>query len=292
MDAVITYVDGLDPLWQADYGKYVGGPALTKRFRDWGTLKYLLRGIDRFMPFIGKVHLVVSRDSQVPDWVDRDNVHIVLHEDIIPTEKLPVFNSCAIEMYLHEIPGLDEQFLYFNDDMFPVRPCRPDTFFREGRPVIGFASCFFSGNMYMKQTRCSDRMARKALGRRSGLRFVRPQHICSPMLKSCCMEAARKLESEIDASVTRLRTERSLNQYLFLDYMYYKGTAINERLSRKHFSLAVSTADRICRFLEAPDTDLACINDVQMSEQKYLVLRGQILEAFDRLLPEKSRFEI
>lgn len=292
MDAVITYVDGLDPLWQEDYARYVGGAALTKRFRDWGTLRYLLRGIESFMPFIDKVHLVVSRDSQVPGWVDRKNVDIVLHEDIIPAEKLPVFNSCAIEMYLHEIPGLDEQFLYFNDDMFPVRPCKAETFFRDGRPVIGYSRCWLSANMYMKQTRRSDRMARKALGQKPCVSFVRPQHICSPMLKSECAEAACRLKDEIDASVTRLRTDDSLNQYLFLDYMLYKGKAINERLSRKHFSLAVSTADKICRFLQAPDADLACINDVQMSEQKYLVLRKQILEAFEGLLPGKSKFEI
>jgi hypothetical protein len=66
---------------------------LEKRFRDWGTLRYLFRGIAENMPFVRKVHLVVSHESQVPEWVNREEVHIVLHKDIIPAEFLPTFNS-------------------------------------------------------------------------------------------------------------------------------------------------------------------------------------------------------
>ena len=69
MDAVITYVNGLDPLWQKEYADTVGGDILQKRFRDWGTLPYLYRGIRRHMPYINNVYLVVSGQSQVPDWV-------------------------------------------------------------------------------------------------------------------------------------------------------------------------------------------------------------------------------
>ena len=120
MDVVITYVDGNDPCWKVDYEKFTEVPVMAKRFRDWGTLRYLLRGIEKFMPFVGRVHLVVSHKTQVPVWSDTDQLNIVLHEQIIPKEFLPTFNSTAIEMFLHRIPGLDEQYLYFNDDMFPV----------------------------------------------------------------------------------------------------------------------------------------------------------------------------
>ena len=68
MDAVITYVDGNDPVWKQDYEKTTNVPVMEKRFRDWGTLKYLLRGIEAKMPFIRNVYLVVSHPSQVPEW--------------------------------------------------------------------------------------------------------------------------------------------------------------------------------------------------------------------------------
>jgi hypothetical protein len=139
MDAVITYVDGNDPVWKRDYEKTTNVPVMQKRFRDWGTLKYLLRGIESRMPFIRNVYLVVSHPSQVPVWVNQEQLKIVLHKDIIPEEFLPTFNCNPIEMHLHRIPGLDEQYLYFNDDMFPVGDCKSEDFFRDGKAVIGYS---------------------------------------------------------------------------------------------------------------------------------------------------------
>ena len=196
MDIVITYVNGLDPVWQSDYEKYTNQPVLEKRFRDWGTLRYLFRGIAENMPFIRKVHLVVSHESQVPEWINRDEVHVVLHKDIIPAEYLPTFNCNPIEMHLHRIEGLDEEYLYFNDDMFPMCKCESTDFFRNGRGVLGISHHIFSLNMFKKICRNSDRLARKALGLRPSLFFLRPQHICSPLLKSVCEELYEKVSSE------------------------------------------------------------------------------------------------
>lgn len=292
MDAVITYVDGLDPLWQADYAAWHDGKApLAKRFRDWGTLPFLLRGIESNMPFIEKVHLVVARESQVPSWVNRETVHVVLHEEIMPEGCLPCFNSCSIEMFLHRIPGLSEEYLYFNDDMFPVAPCSAGDFFVDGRCATGFARCFGANTLYRKQTRSSDRLARKALGLRPGLSFRRPQHCPSPMLKSACEKACEAVETEILSRLSRLRTPSNTNQYFFMDYCFYSGRALNRRLSNKHLSLAVNSAGKIEAFLSAPTRKLCCINDVEMPDEQYRHLRERMLKAFGRLLPAPSRFE-
>lgn len=290
MDAVITYVDGLDSLWAADYAAVIGHAPLAKRFRDWGTLPYLLRGIEKFMPFVENVHLVVARESQVPAWVS-DKVHVVLHKDIMPTDQLPCFNSCTIEMFLHRIPGLAEQFLYFNDDMFPVAPCRAEDFFPDGKCAMGFARCLGARTLYRKQTQNSDRLARKALGMKPSRIYRRPQHCCSPMLRSVSEEAFKAVEGDILNVLSPTRTVENPNQYFFLDYMFYSGRAIHRRLSNKHLSLAVSSAGKIERFLAAPSRSQVCINDVEMSDAQYQALRPRILAAFDRLLPVKSRFE-
>ena len=293
MDAVITYVDGNDPVWKQDYEKTTNVPVMEKRFRDWGTLKYLLRGIETKMPFIRNVYLVVSHPSQVPEWADREQLKIVLHKDIIPAEFLPTFNCNPIEMHLHRIPGMDEEYIYFNDDMFPVGDCRPTDFFRDGRPVIGYYTHLFASGMYKKICRNSDRLARKALGMKPSCFFTRPQHICAPMLKSQCEELYAKVEDEIrKTSATRTRTEENLNQYLFLDYMNYKGLVIREKISNKHFSVAVASPDSLRDFLHNPTRNLVCINDVRLSEERYEQLRGAILDAFQSTFPSKSRFEL
>ena len=292
MDAVITYVDGNDVVWKQDYEKTTSVPVMEKRFRDWGTLKYLLRGIETKMPFIRNVYLVVSHPSQVPQWADQEQLRIVLHKDIIPSEFLPTFNCNPIEMHLHRIPGLDEEYIYFNDDMFPVGDCRPEDFFRNGKPVIGYYRHLIASGMYKKICRNSDRLARKALGMKPSCFFTRPQHICSPMLKSQCDELYAKVEDEIrKTSATRTRTEENLNQYLFLDYMNYKGLVVREKISNKHYSVAVASPDTLREFLHNPTRNLVCINDVKLSESRYQTMHDSIINAFESRFPNKSRFE-
>lgn len=290
MDAIITYVNGADPLWLEDFRNFLGTPVMTKRYRDWGTLKYLLRGIENCMPFIDRVFLVVSRESQVPSWAS-DKLSIVLHKDIIPEEKLPTFNSSMIEMFLHRIPGLSERFLYFNDDMFPVSPCNENDFYVDGKATIGFARNIFANNNFRKLVRKSDMLARKALGMRESIWFHRPQHTCSPMLRSECENLYAAMETEIMASLSPLRELKNYNQYIYLDYLFYQGKAVNRRISNKHFSLAVASNKDLDNFLNCPDRKMVCINDVHMPKSREEALRQTICDAFERRFPEKSRFE-
>jgi hypothetical protein len=194
-------------------------------------------------------------------------------------------------MHLHRIEGLDEEYLYFNDDMYPMLPCKSEDFFREGKGVIGISRHLFPSNMYKHICRNSDRLARRALGLRPAWAFLRPQHICSPLLKSECEALYATIEQEIKHSLTRIRTKDDLNQYLFLDYMYLKGKIINERQSKKHFSVGVASSHKLFDFIIHPTRKLACINDVQLTEERYVELRDNILSAFEQRFPKRSKFE-
>lgn len=291
MDIVITYVDGNDPAWKQDYEKYTNVPVMEKRFRDWGTLKYLLRGVEKNMPFIRNVYLVVSHRSQVPHWADTEHLKIVLHEDIIPQEYLPTFNSNTIETHLHRIEGLDEEYLYFNDDLFPVAPCNREDFFRNGKGVLGFKKHFLAWGMYKKICRNSDRLARKALGMGQSCGFLRPQHICTAMLRSECEMVYESVKDDILKSLSRTRTSQNVTQYMFLVYQYLKGRMINERISSKHCSLAVATPEKVASYILEPKRNVLCINDVRLSEEKYESLRTVIHQSFEKLFPQKSKFE-
>lgn len=291
MDVVITYVDGNDPDWKQDYQKYTNVPVMDKRFRDWGTLKYLLRGIDLYMPFIRNVYLVVSHKSQVPQWVDSSVLKIVLHKDIIPEEYLPTFNSTTIEMFLHRIEGLAEEFIYFNDDIFPISPSAPEDFFREGKAVIGMSTHLLATSMYKKHVRRSDMMAREASGLPQRLRFIRPQHSCIPVLKSQCTKVFEQLKDKVLASLSRVRNDGNINMTFFLSYMYYNSLVVNERISCGHVSLAATDVSRLVSNILSPKRRFLCINDVKLSEERYRTYRNVIHESFGKLFPDKSRFE-
>ncbi len=291
MDIVITYVNGQDPLWQKDYEDTFNTPFLVKHFRDWGTLPFLLRGIEKYLPYVEKVHLVVARDSQVPSWINREQVHIVLHEDIIPKEYLPTFNSATIGLFLYRIPGLSDYYLYFNDDIFPLQHCPADMFFPKGKSAIKFSTNLFVKGFYKKHVRNSYRLARTLLGQKYGLCFKRPQHICIPMQRKACEEVFAKAEPQILESLSPKRSEKNLNQSLFLNYLYYSGRAISRRIPSRHCSMAVYSPDQISKYILKPKAPLICINDVTMGEEQQERMLAAMSYAFKQHFPQKSRFE-
>ena len=132
IDIVVPYVNGNDPEWLKIYEKYTNDDDIHNkavRFDGNDILKYVFRSIELYLPWINNIHLLVMMDSQVPEWVNREEIHIVYHNDFIPEHLLPVFNSTAIEMFLWDIPDLSEQFIYINDDMIFNQLLRPDDFF-------------------------------------------------------------------------------------------------------------------------------------------------------------------
>lgn len=290
MDIVITYVNGADPQWQRTYSEYSPEPLITKRYRDWGTLRYLMRAIEKNLPFIDNVFLVVSTKSQVPEWAS-EKLRIITHNQIIPEEYLPTFNSTCIEMFLHRIPGLAEQYIYFNDDIFPVLPCKEEDFFREGKAVLKFHTCLLRGGQFRKHTINSDRLARKALEIKPGISYLRPKHSATTMLRSVCEEAYVKSEQEILSRLSRVREDYNVNQYYFLDYQMLSGKTVPGALSKKHFSLAMSSESDIRSFFKSPSTSLVGINDTRVSPEKANAISAMLDDVLGQMFPQKSRFE-
>lgn len=291
MDIVITYVNGCDPGWQKQYHETTNAPLSVERFRDWDTLKYLFRGIDKHMPFIENVFLVVAMDSQVPEWINRNKVKIVLHKDIIPEKYLPTFNSCTIEMFLPFIPGLGEQFIYFNDDCFPIRPCREEDFFVNGRPCLFFSINRTAGNQYRKQCRNADAIAKKTAGVPKEDFFLRSQHICTPLLKSKCLEVFEKNEKTVLASLSPLREIYNINQYLYSTYMHYSRSDYEKKIDYSYFSL---TKDqwKIRQFFNQPTTNLVCLNDTaKLNYCTFNNFKKNIITSFERRFPKPSKYE-
>ncbi|WP_369309232.1 stealth family protein [Providencia rettgeri] len=133
LDIVLIWVDGNDPEWQNEYkkysNKYINGDTSEIRFRDFELLKYWFRGIEKYTPWVRKVHFVTC--GHLPNWLNINNekINFVRHSDFIPKEYLPTFNSHTIELNLHRIEGLSENFIYFNDDFFIINKLENNYFF-------------------------------------------------------------------------------------------------------------------------------------------------------------------
>lgn len=149
IDAVITWVDGADPLHRRKREAWMP-PASAPRNSNgtnphrWACsdeLSYCLRSIGNHAPWIGTIWIVT--DAQVPDLTAlpaavRAKVRLVDHRQLFAghEEVLPTFNSLAIESMLWRIPGLAEHFIYFNDDVFLTAPLDPAEVFSKGHPVL------------------------------------------------------------------------------------------------------------------------------------------------------------
>jgi len=139
VDIIITWVDGNDPRWKQELLTYrpenSADESSKQKFRDWNTLKYVFRGIERFMPWIRKIHFVTY--GHLPEWLDTTNpkLHIVEHKDIFrDISLLPTFNSNAIEFNFLNIDDLAEQFIYFNDDTLVLKETPLQRMFVNGKP--------------------------------------------------------------------------------------------------------------------------------------------------------------
>ena len=101
----------------------------ANRFRDNSELRYSLRSLWRFAPWVRHVFIVTN--GQVPHWLNLDHPRLTLvsHSDIYPNRShLPTFSSPSIESHLHRIPGLADLFVYFNDDVLLGNDVWPDDF--------------------------------------------------------------------------------------------------------------------------------------------------------------------
>jgi hypothetical protein len=135
VDLVFSWVDGSSPEYIAARRAQQKDVVLGEgddheaRFRQINELKYALRSVYMFAPWIRRIF--IATDSPAPDWLaDHPAVTIVRSEEFFADPSvLPTHNSQAVECQLHNIEGLSEHFLYSNDDMFFGRPVSPDLFF-------------------------------------------------------------------------------------------------------------------------------------------------------------------
>lgn len=81
------------------------------RFYDNEELKYSLRSLELYAPWINHVYIVTDR--QVPKWLNTDyeKVTVVDHSEIMSQECIPCFNSAVIEFFCH-------LFLIFQKSLF------------------------------------------------------------------------------------------------------------------------------------------------------------------------------
>ena len=328
IDFIITWVDMNDPKWQAKFFKYSNHKGNEKngvskaRFRDNGFLKYWFRGVEQFAPWVRKIHFVT--DGQKPEWLDENNpkIHLVSHEDFIPAQYLPTYNSVVIERYMHKIPGLADHFVYFNDDFYIINHLPIERFFQNGLPCdIAVFDYNPSWSQWYKRIKNNTRIINQHFNKKEVMashhdkwfdksygmkarwnyllkfynKFItlRTPHNAQPYLKSTFEEVWGVADKELtETSSNRFRKVTDYTPELFRMWQICKGnfTPYNTYRDTKMFPLMVRSRQAIKAIYNQRYT-LICLND-NVHIRNYDQVIGNIRDAFQHILPNKSSFEI
>lgn len=305
IDLVYLWVDSADKNWLKRKNdaiktetKYAKDAISDCRFINNDELKYSLRSVVQNAPWVKNIFIVT--DKQVPEWINLENkrIKIVDHSEIIPIEKLPLFNSCAIESRIPFIPNLSENFIYANDDMFIWQPIEK-TFFFENNKAICRVGKKIQNREYKHIYGYTITNAYKIIKNYCGINIPYfPHHGIDAYKKSTFIECIKEFEKKFDETLNhKIRDFNDLQRVIVLYYMLYKNvgilkqTEINlfNKLIGKHsesdcYDLKKSTLSKI----KKSQAKLMCINDCRKTTDKE---RKAIKELLENKFPIKSEFE-
>lgn len=332
IDFVVTWVDGSDPKWQKEKLSYLGQEvtqeqidASVTRYRDFGHMRYWFRAVEKYAPWVNKIHFVTW--GHLPEWINTDapKLNIVRHSDFIPEEYLPTFSSHPIELNLHRIDGLSEQFVYFNDDFVLTAPVQPKDFFVNGLPCdclkedpiefkeagqynqilindLLFASKHFARKKCRKEkkgkwfsVRAPKAMIRNILTclmRHEAFFGFSIHHLPQAYLVKS-LKQVWDLDPELlcETSSHRFRNDKDVSQLVFKYWQLLSGTFMPYNKDRFGKVFDVSSQLReICECISNKRYKAICINDSEQAE--FEEVRQTLTEAFEMVLSEKSSFEI
>lgn len=322
IDFVVLWVDMDDPRWRADFEKYSGrvresNSTSAARFRDHGFLKYWFRGVEKFAPWVRRVHFVTC--GQKPEWLDETNprLNLVNHSDYIPEQFLPCFNSGVLESFLHRIPGLSEQFVFFNDDFFLTAPTPPERFFRDGKPCdIAAFQINMGGSQWAHMLKNNIALINKNFDKREvfaerrdqwvnhkwksclnrlplrNFLVLRTPHNAQPYTRTTFEHVWAACEAELLANAShRFRTTADLTQELFRTWQIAEGSFVpyNTYKDTRMFPLLIRSRQAI-EAVREQKYRLVCLND-NVHIRNYEQVMEQLGESFAHILPEKSSFE-
>lgn len=308
IDVVYTWVDNRDPAWRRRF-EYYGGNRLPEgfhweaggeqRFRSRDELKYSLRSLSMYAPWVRHVYIVT--DDQVPEFIDFDRPGITLvdHREIarVP-EALPTFNSSAITSWLHRIPGLTEHFLYLNDDVFVGRDITPARLFTPS----GLARVFPSYNRrpfgppdpadepHVNITRNIRALLEQEFGR-SISRSVK--HTPHAQLVSVHEEMEKRFSDaygHLDRSRFRHHHDIAADQ-LFHYYAQITGRAVVSSIRYAYINIGdARNESELARLLAGRDREVFCLNDAPGNNSTPMT-NASIHDFLEAYFPVPSKWE-
>lgn len=303
----------------------------ANRYRDWETMRYWFRGIETFAPWVRKVHFVTCGQKPEWLNEKCPKLHCVSHADYMPAVALPCFNSSAIEIGIHKIEGLANKFIYFNDDMFLLRKVKPELFFRGDVPVyfgslhpiiaqglnangimahimvneLQIINSHYDCKSELKKNRSKWFLPHKVglktalmnllYSKHSAFIGFGNAHLPVPFLKKTLEEVWDVEKVALEGAVRhRFRKSEDLTQYLFRYWDMARGSFSPISKNRLGGMYKMEKGGVYRKIIERQLCNMICLQDADesYSEEIFDIVKREVIESFEKILPNKSDFEI
>lgn len=295
IDIIIPFVNNQDAVWQTEFNKHAKANGLKgqERFRDMYMFNYVFRSIEKNCPWCRYVFLVLSGESQIPDWLNvyHPKLKIIFHREYIPSEFLPTFNSNVIEMFYSNIDELSDNFIIMNDDFFFTKNISENYFFEDGEPKVhrkiqnaGLWKCSPSGDKCFVDTINNNSRFISEMFKTSLVTY-KHFHMPFPMSKSLQQFIWFKYHDELYTSLSnsQFRQSKNYTQWLFEDIQKVLSKYKDANLySNSHVFNMGDTTFNIKQY------NMICFNDKHAFSIKSA---KAFLAAIDTLFPNASSFE-
>ncbi len=306
IDAVYMWVDGDDPVWAAKRAEYTGDDAPqhlsgASCFVSRDELKYSLRSLHAFAPFIRNVYLVTA--GQTPHWLDTEapGIRVVDHAEIFADPSvLPVFNSQAIEAQLHRIPGLSDRYLVLNDDTFFRRPVPPSKYFHgNGIALLPFSPAQIGLGLPSAAEPAPSSAGKnvRALLEADFDRLIASKfkHVPHPQIRAVAEELEERYADEVRiTTASRFRAPDNINFATALHHHYamFTGRAVPGNFRLRYIDVTAPNAPEHLAELEADRlVDTFCLNDIDTNEDNAERIDALVRGFLGRMFPFPSPYE-
>ncbi|HKS03326.1 MAG TPA: stealth conserved region 3 domain-containing protein [Arthrobacter sp.] len=307
IDIVFSWVDGTSPEYIAARRARQAAAVLGEgddheaRYRQINELKYALRSVYMFAPWIRRIF--IATDSPAPEWLsDHPSVTIVRSEEFFADPSvLPTHNSQAVECQLHHIEGLSEHFLYSNDDMFFGRPVGPDMFFTPGgiTKFIEAETRIGLGENDAERSGFENaaRVNRKLLWNRFGRITTRHlEHTAAPLRRSLVAQMEQEFPAEFAstaASTFRAADNISVTNSFYHYYALLTGRAVTQTAAKVRYvdTTLRSGLKLLPKLLKKRHMDFFCLNDGSFPEVPAEERAEVVTQFLEQYYPIKAPWE-
>ncbi|KAJ3438536.1 hypothetical protein M0812_17727 [Anaeramoeba flamelloides] len=267
-------------------------------------LQYSLRSIDKYLPWVNKIYILMNSGADYPYWIKHDypgKIRIIDQCELFESkEYCPSDNKFAAYSVAHRIPGLANKFILMDHDFFFNKPITRNYFYtRNDLPII------YETRMYQPTYRSRDELL--DFIKEEGYpqhKYARYSHIPKPMRRDFLIRFDEKYPGYAGLIQSHLEPHNFLTEdysMIYFEFLYKQKWMRKLNIDKaKFFQFPFSYRNNFKKQIDGLHDKLSnediitfsCKNNYDQNNSRYLSQRDILFDFFEKLYPNVPDYEI